>query len=71
MDGNHNLDFPRGIGKPATSALHHAGYTRLDQLTALSEAELSKLHGVGPKAVGILRAALEAIGLSFRVDKPK
>ncbi|GAA1527509.1 hypothetical protein GCM10009678_06470 [Actinomadura kijaniata] len=58
-------DFP-DIGKPARGALIHEGYTRLEQLTALSEKELLKIHGVGPKAVGILREALRERGLSFR-----
>jgi DNA-directed RNA polymerase alpha subunit len=58
--------FSKGIGKPATRALHAAGYTQLDELTAIREKELLKLHGVGPKAVGILRLALEEKGLSFK-----
>jgi hypothetical protein len=41
------------------------GITRLEQLTQLTEAEILKLHGVGPKAVGVLRTALSAKGLSF------
>ncbi|MFD9498105.1 DNA-binding protein [Streptomyces sp. NPDC060035] len=58
-------DFPHGVGNPARRALHAAGYTALDQLPAVSEAELKRLHGVGPKAVGVLRAALAAKGLAF------
>jgi predicted flap endonuclease-1-like 5' DNA nuclease len=58
-------DFPRGIGNPARQALHVAGYHRLDQLTGLTEAELLRMHGVGPKASRVLREALAAQGLSF------
>jgi hypothetical protein len=58
-------DFPRQIGRPATGALAAAGYTRLEQLTHVTEAELLKLHGVGPKAIRILRETLAAQGLSF------
>ena len=58
-------NFPPGIGKPATRALIAAGYTSLDQLTKISEAELLQLHGMGPKALGILRSALDATGRSF------
>jgi len=58
-------DFPPGVGKPALRALEAAGYTRLDQLTTVKEADLLKLHGMGPKALGILRGALEARGKSF------
>ena len=58
-------DFPPGIAKPALRALDAAGYTRLEQLRKVSEADLLALHGMGPKAVGILRDALKARGQSF------
>jgi predicted flap endonuclease-1-like 5' DNA nuclease len=57
-------DLPN-IGSPARRALVNAGFTRLEELTRISEADLSKLHGMGPKAIRILREALEAKGLSF------
>ena len=58
-------DFPAGIGQPATRALAAAGYTHLNQLSRVTEADLLKLHGIGPKALGIIRSALHAKGLSF------
>ena len=58
-------DFPTTIGNPARSALQVAGFSKLKQLTEITEAELSKLHGMGPKALRILRETLEAKGLSF------
>ena len=54
------------LGKPATRALAAVGITRLDQVARLSRAELVAMHGVGPKAVGILDDALRARGASFR-----
>jgi hypothetical protein len=57
--------FPKGIGAPATRALLGAGYTSLDQLADVSEKELKILHGMGPKALGILKAALNEVGKSF------
>ena len=57
-------DFPK-IGAPATRALVGAGYTHLEQLTKVTEAELGRLHGMGPKALGILRETLRARNLSF------
>lgn len=57
-------DFPK-TSQPALRALIEAGYTRLEQLTQVSEANLMKLHGMGPKALGILRLALAEKGLSF------
>jgi ERCC4-type nuclease len=64
---NHDTssdDLPN-IGKVARRALTNADYTRLEQLTTVSEKELLKIHGVGPKAIRILREALETRGLSF------
>jgi predicted flap endonuclease-1-like 5' DNA nuclease len=58
-------DFPKGLGQPARRALAGAGITSLNHLTKITEAELKQLHGIGPKAVEQLRAALEARGLSF------
>ena len=60
--------FPVKLSAPAQRALDRAGYTRLDQLTQVSEAELMKLHGMGPKALSQLREALAARGMSFATD---
>jgi DNA-directed RNA polymerase alpha subunit len=57
-------DLPN-IGAPATRALAAAGYTTLSQLTGVRERELLALHGVGPKAVRLLREALAERGLRF------
>ncbi|OAS82757.1 MULTISPECIES: DNA-binding protein [Metabacillus] len=58
------IDLPN-IGKPATRALTNAGYINLAQLTQVTELEILKLHGVGPKAVRILNEALKEKQLSF------
>lgn len=58
-------DFPK-LSQPAHRALAGAGYTRLEQLTHVTEAELLKLHGFGPKSIVELRAALAAKGWSFK-----
>jgi hypothetical protein len=64
-------DLPK-IGAPATRALAGAGYTRLDQLTKATAAELMALHGFGPKALRLLREALASRGLALAgEDKPK
>ena len=57
--------FPRGIGAPATRALHAAGYTELRQLAGVPLSELRKLHGMGPRALGVIQAALQQLGLSL------
>ncbi len=56
--------LPR-IGRPATQALELIGVTTLEAVAERSERELLALHGVGPKAVRILKAELEAQGLEF------
>ena len=61
---NQASAFPK-ISAPALRALNGAGYHTLVDLTKVSEADLAKLHGMGPKALGILRTALQAQGLSF------
>lgn len=58
-------DLPREIGKPATRAFAEIGLTRLEQFTGRSEEELLNLHGVGPKAIRILKAELAERGLTF------
>jgi predicted flap endonuclease-1-like 5' DNA nuclease len=58
--------LPEGLGKPATRALAGAGITTLAAAARHTEREVAALHGVGPKAIGILRAALQASGRSFR-----
>lgn len=62
--------LPIGLAKPARRALAAAGYWRLEQLAELSEAELKQLHGIGPKALDLLRHALSAKGLSFAAEEP-
>ncbi len=62
-------DFPAGLSAPALRALAGAGYTRLEQLSRVTESEIKRLHGMGPKGIRLLRQALEAKGLSFAEGK--
>jgi predicted flap endonuclease-1-like 5' DNA nuclease len=64
-------EFPRSLGKVATRELKHHDLTRFEQLTAVSESELLSIHGVGPKAIRILREELAARGLAFRKPTPQ
>jgi predicted flap endonuclease-1-like 5' DNA nuclease len=57
--------LPSGLARPARQALAAAGYVTLAQLTQLTEADLARMHGIGPKAISQLRDALAAAGLSF------
>lgn len=58
--------FPAGISRPALRALANAGVTHLHALTIWSEPEVASLHGMGPKAIGLLREALHVTGRDFR-----
>ena len=64
-----DADFPKGVSAPARRALAAAGYTRLDQLTRARESDLMQLHGFGPKAIKVLRAALAERGKTFAAPK--
>lgn len=70
MEKNGEIDNQKSnippIGSPARRALATAGYTKLEHLTKVSEAELLKLHGFGPKAIKILKPVMKAKGLSFK-----
>lgn len=64
------VNLEQNIGNPARNAIAVVGIIRLGQLTKISEKELLKLHGVGPKAVRLLREALAMRGLSFAQPDP-
>lgn len=53
------------LGRPANSALLEADITTLEQVAAHAVKELLALHGVGPRAIRLLEAALEERGLTF------
>jgi predicted RecB family nuclease len=58
-------DLVPGLSAPARRALAGAGYTRLEQLTQVNEAEIKHLHGIGPNAMNKLKAAMSELGLGF------
>ena len=41
----------------------------MKQFTTVKETDLLKLHGMGPKAIGIIRSALNTRGLSFAASE--
>jgi len=59
-------DFPKSIGRPAHAALTNLGITTLWQLTTYTEKELLAIHGVGPKAIRILKEQLEKNDLALK-----
>jgi hypothetical protein len=70
MDDAEPDDSLPKIGNPATRALAGMGITRLSQVAKSSQAELGQLHGVGPKALGILEKALADRGQAFAKTRP-
>ncbi|GAK13081.1 hypothetical protein [Geomicrobium sp. JCM 19039] len=59
------MELPK-IGRPATSALHHAGIYTLEQVSEHTQKEIVALHGVGPKAIRILSETLEEAGMKWK-----
>ena len=58
--------FPKGLSGPALRALHNAGIRSVDALGRWSRKDLAALHGMGPKAVNLLEAALRKGGRKMR-----
>jgi hypothetical protein len=58
--------FPRGVSGPALRALHAAGVRTVGDLAGWTEADLAALHGMGPRALAVLRTALAESGRGFR-----
>lgn len=58
--------FPKGVSQPAIRALASIGVSKVEQLTKHRESAVAMLHGMGPKALGILKAELKSQGKSFK-----
>ena len=59
-------DLPFAVGAPARRALAAARVLRLDDLARCAREDVAALHGVGPRALDVLAAALAAEGRTFR-----
>ncbi|SMD11675.1 helix-hairpin-helix domain-containing protein [Kibdelosporangium aridum] len=62
-------EFPHRIGKVAKRELALHGYTRYEQLAGITAKDLLAIHGVGKKAIEVLREELGGRGLAF-ADEP-
>lgn len=60
------VDWTAGLSTPARRALSAAGIKTAKQLAKHSEADILKLHGIGPTAIPRLKAALKEEGLTFK-----
>lgn len=63
--GEATDEWPLRPENPARRALREIGVTHLKQLSRFSEKELLKMHGIGPKAIRLLREALAQRGWTF------
>ncbi|WP_245167080.1 DNA-binding protein [Staphylococcus caeli] len=64
-DDDMTTSLPK-IGKPATNALNNIGVTSLEAVSKYDRTSLLGIHGVGPKAIGILEDALKAKNMNFK-----
>jgi len=58
--------FPKGMSGPSLRALASAGVRSMTDLTSWTEKDLAALHGMGPKAVGLLKTDLTRRRLKLR-----
>ena len=65
VSSNSTPDFPPGTGAPAIRAFNAAGYQSYRDLAGIPREDLASLHGVGPKSLRIIQAALESEGKSL------
>ena len=61
--------FPKGVAQPAVRALASVGVIRFEQAAKFNERELAALHGMGPKALAAIKAALAEQGKSLAREK--
>jgi hypothetical protein len=59
--------FLAKLGAPARRALENHGIQSLDQLATFSEKDILKLHGIGKSTIPKLKAALDQVGLTFKL----
>lgn len=66
MMASEKTGWPKGMGAPARNALEALGVKNLDEVIRFSEKDLLAIHGIGPKAVGVIKAALHEQGKTLR-----
>jgi predicted flap endonuclease-1-like 5' DNA nuclease len=58
--------FPPGLSGPALRALAESGIRSVADLARWTEADLARLHGMGPKALALLHSARKADRVAAR-----
>lgn len=59
-------NLPDSMGKTAPRELKYAGIDSLRKVSEYTEKELLAIHGVGPKAIKIMKEAMAEKGPCFR-----
>lgn len=57
--------LPAALAQPAVGALNSVGATDIDKLARHREIDIAGLHGMGPKALTLLKVALNQKGKSL------
>lgn len=63
-------DFPEKLSAPALRALNNAKIKKIAELKNYSIVEISKLHGMGPKAISMLQLEMKKRKVDFKQIKP-
>lgn len=63
-----NDGFMTMLSAPARRALENKGIRTLEQLSAYSEKEILKFHGIGKTSIPILKTTLKLKGLKLKSD---
>jgi predicted flap endonuclease-1-like 5' DNA nuclease len=71
QDGAPATELTPRIGRVASRELALHGFVTRASLAAATERELLAIHGVGPKAIRILREELASLGLDFSSDQAR
>jgi len=57
--------LPAGLSQPALRALASAGVTSLNDFTRIQEADLKRMHGIGPHAMKKIKEKMDLLTLAF------
>lgn len=59
-------EFLQQLSKPARNALLHNGIQSFEQLAELTEKQVLAIHGIGPKSLPMMKAALSQANQAFK-----
>lgn len=62
-------DFPASMGKVAPRGLRNSGIENVEAAANYTEQQLLAIHGVGPKAIAIIKQELAKSGKKLRATR--